>query len=44
MEGFDLMKSKLDLDYNSSVGPANYLIERVIGKKNIIQSHISSVP
>lgn len=38
------MRSKLDLDKESTVGPADYYIERVIGKSNIIQSHISSAP
>jgi hypothetical protein len=42
-EGHKTARSK-DVDTVSNVGPANYNIERVIGRKNIVQSHIASVP
>jgi hypothetical protein len=38
--GFDTIRSMLELDNASTVGPADYQIERLIGKKNVIQSHI----
>ena len=42
-EGHKTARSK-DVDTISNVGPANYNIERVIGRKNIVQSNIASVP
>ena len=34
--GFNTARSKGDTDTMSNVGPANYNIERVIGRKNIV--------
>ena len=42
--GFNTARSKGDTDTMSNVGPANYNIERVIGRKNIVQSNIASTP
>ena len=43
-EGHKTARGAKEMDMVSNVGPADYNIERVIGRKNIVQSNIASVP